>query len=181
MKKKQHTPADLQTFVSLLTDHQSVLRGYIRSLLPQTTEVRDVLQNTNLTLWEQRERFEPDSNFKAWAFAIARYRVMDHRKKMKKDKQLVFGDQLFELIEKKSHSKDTLDQERKQQALSTCLQQLKPQDQALISARYISNTPLESYAIKDGRTHGSLRVTLNRLRTILRDCITQQISLGKQP
>ena len=59
-------------FVRLLTQHQRDMYLYIRSLLPDRHEADDVLQEVNLVLWDKRAQFRIDSNFRAWAFQIAR-------------------------------------------------------------------------------------------------------------
>lgn len=63
--------------VALLTEHQLPLRHYVQSLLPGDSSAADVTQLTNTTLWQKREEFELGTNFKAWAFAIARYEVLN--------------------------------------------------------------------------------------------------------
>ena len=45
-------------FVGEITHHQSALRAYIISLMPGISGTKDVLQETNLTLWEKRRRYE---------------------------------------------------------------------------------------------------------------------------
>jgi len=47
-------PHITQEFVSLLTDHQEVMRSYIISLIPGSPDVRDVLQEVNIVLWEKK-------------------------------------------------------------------------------------------------------------------------------
>ena len=53
MLRKKTKPEPLSEFITLLTEHQPVLRGYIRSLLPNASDIQDVLQNTNIVLWER--------------------------------------------------------------------------------------------------------------------------------
>lgn len=69
----------LQEYVKLMTDHQWPLRGFILSLMPGSPDVGDVLQETNLVLWQKRRQFKLGTNFFAWACRIARYEVMHHR------------------------------------------------------------------------------------------------------
>jgi len=176
MSQGKHNPADLQEFVRLLTEHQAVLRGYIRSMIPNASDIWDVVQDTNLALWERREDFLIGTNFRAWAFAIARYRALEHRRKLQKEHKLVFDDQLVELLEQTPHDWETARLESKHRALEVCLGKLKPKDRDLISARY-SGTPLAEYSKRDGRSPGSLRVILNRLRQLLRRCIDAQLAM----
>jgi len=172
---------DLTEFVSLLTEHQSVMRGYITQLIPNASDVRDVLQITNVALWERRSDFTHGTNFKAWALATARFRAMQHRRKMKKDQILIFNDELLETLEQEFDAEPE-QTELMKIALEVCQGKLKTRDAKLIAARYNQSIPLAEYAKMDGRTEGSLRVTLNRLRSILKSCIDQQIEIhSKQP
>lgn len=177
MSRSKHDILDLSEFVTLLTDHQALLRGYIRTLIPNASDIRDVVQNTNLFLWEHREDFEPGTSFKAWAFSVARFRSMDHRKKMKKEHCLVFDDKLIDLIAQVPDGLDIEASECQHWALDKCLSELKPKDQKLITARYTNRVPLEAYARHDGRSPGSLRVILNRLRLALRQCIDKKLAV----
>lgn len=167
----------LAEFVSLLTTHQAVLRGYIRTLIPNISDVSDVLQNTNVMLWERRDTFEPGSNFKAWAFAVARYRVMEACRKFQRESRLVFVPELIQMLDGDCHERSVGFVEMEYLALEHCLGMLNDRDRALIDARYNTRTLLAEHARADGRSEASLRVILNRLRTMLRDCINNRIAM----
>lgn len=172
------TSPELAEFVRLLTEHQAALRGYIRALIPSASDVGDVLQNTNLALWERRRDFVPGSNFKSWAFTLARYRALEHRRALRRDHRLVFDDELLDLLAKTAgHGFDADSLERKRLALNHCLKQLKSKDRALLASRYSGDCTLGEYSLADGRSPGSLRVILNRLRTILRRCVEDRLAL----
>ncbi|GAA5497251.1 hypothetical protein Rhal01_03444 [Rubritalea halochordaticola] len=178
-KKKSGNILELGEFVRLLTEHQAVIRGYIRSLIPNASDVNDVLQNTNLALWERREDFEPGTNFKAWACAVARFRSLEHRNKMKKNQMLVFDEDLVNLLaDEGGDAQDEVELERL--ALDGCLEKLSPKNFSLVRARYHRNITLIDYAHEDGRDAASLRVILNRIRSALRECIEQQVALLKK-
>jgi hypothetical protein len=61
---------------------RSAIGAYIRSLLPMYSDHMDILQEVNVTLWRKMEEFQAGTNFKAWAFATARYHVMSARRKL---------------------------------------------------------------------------------------------------
>lgn len=159
-----------------MTDHQAVLRGYLRTLMPHEADLRDVLQNTNLVLWERRETFEPGTNFKAWCFAIARYRVLEHRKKLQREHKLMFSPELTEMLRHAWDHRDAESVEAEFQALEKCLRKLREKDRRLVAARYEKRIPLAEYAHTDGRPEPSLRVALNRIRGMLRQCITTALA-----
>ena len=50
---------------------QPALYAYVGSLTGGSAGVADVVQETNLLIWEKRDDFESGTNFKAWAFRIA--------------------------------------------------------------------------------------------------------------
>ena len=50
----QPSATDEPAFVSDLTAHQGVLHAFLVSLLPGNPDVDDILQRTNLVLWEKR-------------------------------------------------------------------------------------------------------------------------------
>ncbi|MFC4991691.1 sigma-70 family RNA polymerase sigma factor [Rubritalea tangerina] len=155
-----------------------MIRGYIRTLIPNASDVPDVLQVTNLVLWERREEFESGSNFKAWAFTIARYRAMNHRKKQLRSKELVLDDKVIDVLETSLPEESSFQVERQQVALEQCLERLRDKDRELIQYRYSAETSVEEYSRKVGRSSASLRVTLNRLRDALRQCMKTRLEGG---
>lgn len=164
-------------FIGLLTQYQVSLRAYIISLMPGVNGVSDVLQDTNLTLWEKSKTFKPGSNFKAWAFAIARHKAKNHlRKVLRQQPVLCLDDDLTEKLA--SHCLlEPEDTEMRMSALEKCLSKLNPGELALIKQRYATETTLEEYARTLSRPAGSLRVTIYRIRRNLRQCISYQLKL----
>ena len=95
MSTEQHD----SEIVALLTEHQLAIRLYVQSLLPGDHSAHDVAQQANATLWKKRDDFEVGTNFKAWAFSVARYEVLNHRKKQAREsRRLTFSDEMEELI-----------------------------------------------------------------------------------
>lgn len=169
---------DDEVLVGLLTEHQLPLRLYVQSLMPGDERAKDVAQQANATLWRKRRDFEIGTNFKAWAFAIARFEVLNFRKSQARDaRRLVFGADLDlimteELVERNPHL------ESRQNALRLCLKALKERDRILIEHRYIRQTPLKQISKEMDRSVGGLKVTLHRLRSRLQKCIQRRIQEG---
>ncbi|MDP4646082.1 MAG: sigma-70 family RNA polymerase sigma factor [Akkermansiaceae bacterium] len=169
-------PRNQQEFVSLLTDHQEVIRSYIISQLPGSPDVRDILQEVNIMLWEKAEEFEIGTNFGAWSCTVAYYKILEHRRKLKMDGKLAFADDLGALLSDESIGRETDDLEEKRTALILCLRKLSSKNRDLLRARYESQKGgMERVAEETGRTKESLRVTLSRLRSVLRRCINGMI------
>jgi RNA polymerase sigma-70 factor, ECF subfamily len=161
--------------VALLTEHQLPLLLYVRSLMPADPAARDVTQQANATIWQKRDEFELGTNFKAWAFSIARYEVLNHRKRQARDARMVFSDELEHTlaVELAETPTDVLD---RHEALQLCLRKLADRDRALLLHRYSDAGPLDDFARKHGRSVGGLKVTLHRLRNTLSECIRRRLA-----
>lgn len=162
-------------FVGLLTSHQADLWAYLLSLMPGSPDVADVLQKTNVVLWAKREQFEIGTNFRAWGFAVARFEVMNHRKRQRDEKRFVFDDDLLEKLA--DEAPEVLPPaQAKLDALEHCLALLRPKDRDLLDHRYRNGAGLDAYAKRSGRSISALSVTLFRLRVSLRRCISQHLA-----
>lgn len=169
----QHSPSEEDEFVRELTNHQTAMLAYIRSMLSGSSGARDVLQEVNITLWRKRECFEPGTNFKAWAFQITRYHLMNHRRRLARQGWLIFDDDLMEEMSQEMES-GPQEIEDRHIALRQCLQKLRPQDRDLLHHRYASGSSLEEFARATKRSTGTLKAILFKLRAALRDCIERQ-------
>lgn len=160
---------NLQEFVRELTACQGRLRAYIASLMPGSSDVADVLQETNLALWKNRENFQIGTNFIAWSFTIARYEVLHQRDRAKRLGRLVFTDQLTEMLAEEVP--DHFTHETYLRALESCMTKLSPTQREIIEARYQPGNSLEIHSRVSGRKAGALRIALYRIRDSLRNCI----------
>lgn len=162
-------------FVAQLTNMQMPLRLYVQSLMPGDSAGHDVVQQANATLWKKREDFKLGTNFKAWAFSVARYEVLNYRKQQARDSRLVFGEELEQIFAEDLSERDD-DTEKRHDALKVCLEKLRQQDRELLLHRYtVSAGPLDEFAERVGRSVGGLKVTLHRLRNALLGCIEKQL------
>lgn len=137
-------------FVGQIARHQAALHAYIISLMPGVDGVDDVLQETNLVLWEKRGTFRPGTSFKAWACAIARFKVMNHRRKMARLGARLFDEALAEQLatECKAGAEEF---DNRLKALNGCLGRLKDQERQLVEHRYFSGSTLEGFSKDCGR------------------------------
>ncbi|MEM7314875.1 MAG: sigma-70 family RNA polymerase sigma factor [Planctomycetota bacterium] len=175
------TPADDSQFVVLLTDVQLPLVLYVRSLMPANpSAAKDVAQQANVKMWEKRQDYQLGTNFKAWAFSIARYEVLNYRKRSARDAKLMFRPDLQEAITQDLAITEN-ELESKQEALMSCLATLRPNEKQLIMHRYASAGTLAEYAKQAGRSVGGLKVTLHRLRNRLLDCIRRKLAAEVAP
>ena len=76
------THADRTTEITLLwTAAQPSVLAFIRSVTPQLSDAEDILQETAKQIVARFEEYDPTRPFAAWAIGVARYKVMEWRRK----------------------------------------------------------------------------------------------------
>ncbi len=143
--------------------------------MPGLPGVNDVLQEANMTLWRKRENFQEGSNFTAWSFAVARFSVLEHRRKARKNKLLVFSDALGDELAYSPEEMTPEQEDLRRNALGRCLERLSPSHRQLVDLRYASPCSIQEFARVNGKNPGSLRVILHQIRANLRRCINSQL------
>lgn len=69
---------DNGAYHTLLTDLSGLLRAFFgRRLAGLPSEVEDLVQETLLAMHTRRDTYDPQRPFTAWAYAIARYKMVD--------------------------------------------------------------------------------------------------------
>lgn len=174
MCKSGDESKELQEFVKLMTEHQWAIRGFILSLMPGSSDVGDVLQETNLVLWQKRKQFELGTNFFGWASRIARFEVLKYRDRVRKHQGLPFSDEMLNVLAERQGI--SASQESRLIALENCLGKLSEKHRGIVEQRYTPGKSLEAHAEAIGTSAGSLRVTIHRIRQTLRRCVEQTLA-----
>jgi len=172
------TPEDGE-FVNLIITHQPMIRGRVISLLPGVSEVDDIIQNINLVIWNKREDYTANSNFKAWLNSIIRYEILTHWRTQQRRKEFTFPEDVFDLlIEESSSEIDQAVMDERPPALRHCISALRTEDRALILQRYLKPISIAELSVKTNRNANSLRVALHRIRASLRMCVKRRLNLS---
>ena len=183
MEAASMDPADpMQTnpreFIRLLMENERRIYAYIRTLLGNTADAEDVLQETSMILWDKFSEFDQNSNFVAWSFKIAYFTSQNFRRKQGRSK-VVFSNSLFDVIaEKTTQMVPALDQ--RHELLSGCIEKLSETDKKLLRMRYELDASIESTAEQSGRTTKAIYKALSRLRATLFECVNRGMTLEGQ-
>lgn len=167
-------PRDPASFIQLFTKSQRPLYLFILGQTGSVQDAEEVLQNTNLVIWSKSNQFELGTNFFAWACQIARYEVMQHRQRYRRDK-LKFSQEFLDVVAKESDSQ-LADPEPERQALELCIQRLPARDRELIRERYQPGASGKELASDLGRPANSVYQSLGRIRRVLLECIQRRIA-----
>jgi len=167
-------PGDLD-FDRLVIEHQNQIYGFIRSMIFNPDDARDALQDVNIILLRKRQSFQLGTNFKAWAFTIARFECLTYLSRHKKIQWSTLDtgllDTLADIVEEKSDSI-----EPRLHALRLCIQSLPKDFNELIQFRYKHRVPLEKVALQKATTVTAIKQKLYRIRNNLKKCIAQKIN-----
>lgn len=163
-----------QDFEHLLDEAQGGLRAYLTSLLGTAADVDDVLQETNLFLWERWRDFEPGSSFRTWSFRVAYFKALACRRDRIRRDRLEFSEATIQRIAARA-SERFQETEERHAALEHCLSRMRRQDRALLAIRYTRGFSLTDYARGQGKSPDAVHKAISRLRLALRQCIDRHL------
>ena len=162
-------------FVKLLLAHESRLYAFILSLLPNRTQADDILQETALVLFRRFSEFQCGTNFFAWACKIALHKVLDFRKRQARGRTVTFGPELMETLAEEQ-IQDSVNQQRRAEALAGCLGRLEPADRELVESYYRSRVFVKEFAEQLNRPVDTIYKKLRRIRASLHACISNRLA-----
>ncbi len=160
-------------YLQLVTRHQASIMGYIRSIAPGAP-VDDILQETNVILWQRADSFEPGTHFKAFAFRIAHLKTLEFLRASKRKEWLVFDSDLLDAIAQRQSEQEAGHGDA-QTALRGCLADLDPGERELLHRRYTLCQTVRDIAKTEGKSEGALQQLFFRLRNSLRACIEHRL------
>ena len=166
-------------FVRLITSHQLDIYLYVHSLLPDPNEAAEIVQDTNVVLWEKRNQFDTATDFRAWAFQIARYKLLEYRAQRKQN-CLCFSDVLIDELSLQAPRYAKADNDLID-GLRRCIARLVARDRELLSQRYSSMTTCANIAKAIGRPVSWVYNSLRRIRHELLDCVAQYANTRREP
>lgn len=175
-------PLSQEAFVSLLTQAQPRLFGFIGRLVVDRSDTEDVLQETNLALWKMADQFQEGTDFVAWACRVAHFRVLEHRTAAKKFR-VRLADKMLELLAAVSLDENRLDSlvaseyfERRRQALAACLDQMSERNRKLLHDYYERGQSFSDIGLELGRNANAVAQLFHRMRAMLRACLKGKLS-----
>lgn len=164
-------------FVAQITRSQRQLHSFILSMVWNPAEADDVLQETNLVLWEKVAEFDRERPFLPWAMRFAQFQALAWLKRHRRQQQrVVFDDDLARLLADEAAADETAFEDRRQ-ALAACLQKLPAEQRNLIARRYEPEGSVNAMAAAGGTTPKAVSDRLRRIRHTLLQCI--QRTLGE--
>lgn len=169
-------PTD-DAFIALLIANQNRVFRFLMTLVPRREDAEDLLQQTSLTLWRSREKYDPsEGDFASWACAIAHNHVRNFRRKETTRRNTLSGHIEQALIETRAAHSSLMDEWHR--ALASCMQRLTPRQRTIVEDCYGGETNIRNSSSAEGRTANALYKILRQIRSLLHDCIRKSVMEG---
>jgi RNA polymerase sigma-70 factor (ECF subfamily) len=94
---------DRAAYGALLTEMGALLKRFFERRLSDATEAEDLVQDTLLAIHTRRATYDPSRPFTAWAYAIARYKLIDHLRRRRVRPTVPLDDNVHELFAPDDH------------------------------------------------------------------------------
>jgi len=141
----------------LLTDLSQLLRKFFqRRLSYEHAEVEDLVQETLLAIHTRRATYDPTQAFTAWAYAVARYKLIDYLRRQRLRITINIDDcsELFgvEVMAAEDASRD----------VEELLAELPAAQRAAIQLTRIEGLSVEEAAARSGQSVSGIKVGVHR-------------------
>lgn len=159
-------------FERILRETQSLLRAYIAGMGVPLDTVDDLAQEVYLEFYKGAKRRPPDVEPIRWLKGIARNLCLNYFRASKRTaaRHLEAVAAILERLE------GPLEQLRDAGPLDQCLDQLAPRSRDLIALRYEENLESAEIGRRLKLSPEAVRITLLRIRTVLRDCLGRRLA-----
>jgi len=166
---------DREAFAEIVRRHEGAVRGFLTNYLFDSSIVDDLAQEVFLAVLTKIDRLEIPSSVKAWLVKAARNKAIDHLRKTSRrtmDSTVDIDKVVTDMqLERLTHDDVAADEADPLQKLATCLDRLRPAHRELIDEFYFEEMSAEAIAKSLGKSAGSVRMALCRIRRVLAKCI----------
>lgn len=155
-----------------------VLKAYLYAFLAANdAAIEDCIQEASLVVWNKWDEDWDLDGFQKFIFVTGKFKALSWLKKHQPAKKVRLSTSLMERLADKTVE---LQQDARLDSLQLCLEKLSPTNREILEARYThqGSKAIGELAEKMDRSVDALYKQLERLRTILRDCVSKNRSLN---
>lgn len=158
----------------LFVHHLPALRGFVGALVTDFSSVDDVVQETFMTVTAKAAEFEPGTNFRAWAWAIARHKIFEVSRK--NARQLTLSPDVVEALCAREDGVDWQNLDALVRHVGACVETLAPKARQAFELRYRHAHPPQEIARLMDWSVNAIHVALSRARAAVRACVEQRLA-----
>ena len=171
-------PDRYDEFVALYVQHEKAVFSFVLAMVRNTADAEDVVQRASMTMWRCFGQYKAGTNFRNWAFQVAKNEALNHLKKVRRDRH-VFGEKLIAMLAEQAEER-AAELEARSGALDFCVEKLPPAERKMVVGCYAEGSTIRSFAEKAGETANAIYKRLNRVRAQLQQCIERRLGLEEE-
>jgi RNA polymerase sigma-70 factor, ECF subfamily len=173
---------DASAFTQLVATHQGRVRAYIGGTVNRHEVVDDLAQEVFLSAYRSLDSYKGEAPFGVWLLGIARHKTLMHLRhevrrlaRETRSLDLVLADLRVRVLE--ADEMLLARREREIAALQRCLERLPAGGAEMINERYFRARSIADIARDSGKREGTVRMSLLRLRQLLRTCVERRLDV----
>ena len=166
--QEKYTTANFNT---LYQQYATRIYRYIFARVNNHADAEDLTTQVFMAVLKGINKFDPEGNFAAWIFTIARNKVAD---RYRKNKPILSIDTLPDLVAENEDPFNQVIQNEKRHQLFALLNDLKTEQQELLQLRFAGELSYAQIARVVGKTEASVKMATNRLLHQLKNKMEQK-------
>jgi RNA polymerase sigma-70 factor (ECF subfamily) len=152
---------DAVAYKALLSKLSGYLRAYFRGRLARmgrgTAEAEDLVQESLIGIHTRRHTYDPSQPFTPWAYAIARYKLLDHLRRTKVSIKNLPIEEAEDLL-----AHDDLSEAESAFDLQTLLDRISPKMRQAIQYVKLDGLSVSEAAARSGMSESAIKVSVHR-------------------
>jgi RNA polymerase sigma-70 factor, ECF subfamily len=124
-------------------------------------------------MWQKFDTFQSGTDFVAWASTICFYEAKTFQRTASRSARH-FDEELLTLLSRE-RAEDLGQQERRMEALESCLRSLREEDRRLLRASCEGHGDIAELAARLGRAPATFYNKLTHLRRLLAECVVNRL------
>ncbi|MEM0896451.1 MAG: sigma-70 family RNA polymerase sigma factor [Verrucomicrobiota bacterium] len=173
------TPIDQgERFTRLYASHQRRIHGLVYVLTQDRGVAEDLQQEVAARLWRKFDTFEEGTDFAAWAFAIARFVVMEWRRSSQRVPLPLEEEELHALTDTYADYSQPLSSIHVY--LDECLTKATDAQRRLLNEHFVHGFKILEIAARWQRDRRSIHRLLKKTKDQLLQCIEEARAKGAQ-
>jgi len=143
-------------FNMMVRQYQRRLHSFVRRMVTDPDETKDVLQNVFIKAWNGLDRFREDAQLYSWLYRIAHNESISHLKRMRRG-LFVNHDAVIERLTTTLDSSEHFSGDAIQRKLQRAVMKLPEKQRAVFTMKYFEQMKYEEMSTVTGTSVGALK------------------------
>ena len=163
---------NMAAFSTLMKHYSQGVYTLVVRIIGDECEAEEITQDVFMKVYKQLRNFSGRSTFSTWLYRIAYNAAISHTRRKRQASIPLDERRLASIDEDDVERMEADTSERNLEALAAAIEQLEPQDKALVTLHYYENRPITECAEIIEQSIGNTKVRLHRIRKKLYILVT---------